>query len=189
MLRSWCAGDRSQENQLFSTIYPVLRSMARNQWRGHRDGMTLQATDLAHDAYLRLFEDSAIDWKTRAQFFAVASTVMRRVIIDYIRERSAIKRGGEVKKISLSSLTDPDFQLLQTEENWLGLDRVLEIFEQIDPQGSRIVEMRYFIGMTVSEISQALDCSITSVERQWRAARSWLQLQMEDCELSSALKK
>ena len=179
LLRSWCAGDRSQESVLFQSVYPMLRGMAQNQMHGRRDGMTLQATDLAHEAYLRIFEQSKQDWKTRAQFFALAATVMRRAVIDYLRERSALKRGGEVQKISLTSLSDSDMPVSQTDEDWLRLDHVLTELEQFDPASSRVVEMRYFMGMTVAEISQALDCSVSTIERQWRSARAWLHQRME----------
>jgi RNA polymerase sigma factor (TIGR02999 family) len=177
-LRDWCAGDRSHESTLFQIVYPMLRGMAHNQMRGKQDGMTLQATELAHEAYLRIFEQSKQDWKTRSQFFALAATVMRRVVIDYLRERNAVKRGGEIQKVSLTSIGEAEMPA-STEEDWLKLDFVLLELEQFDPSSSRIVEMRYFIGMTVPEISQALECSISTVERQWRGARAWLHRRIQ----------
>ena len=105
---------------------------------------------------------------------------MRRAVIDYLRERSALKRGGEVQKISLTSLSDSDMPVSQTDEDWLRLDHVLTELEQFDPASSRVVEMRYFMGMTVAEISQALDCSVSTIERQWRSARAWLRVLRHD---------
>jgi RNA polymerase sigma factor (TIGR02999 family) len=181
-LRAWCAGDRAHESTLFQIVYPMLRGMAHKQMWGKQDGVTLQATELAHEAYLRIFEQSKQDWKTRAQFFALAATVMRRVVIDYLRERSAVKRGGDVQKVSLTSISEAEMPA-STEADWLKLDLVLLELEQFDPGSSRIVEMRYFIGMTVPEISEALECSISTVERQWRGARAWLHRRIQNVEL------
>ena len=178
MLRQWCSGDRSQEAALFEEVYPLLRGMAHKQMHGRRDGMTLQATELASEAYLRLFEQQKRDWQTRAQFYALAATIVRRVVIDYLRERAAQKRGGDVDKISLTSFSDSDLPIIDNSTDFLRLDQVLDELEQFDAASSRIVEMRYFIGMTVTEISTALSCSVSTVERQWRAARAWLHMRI-----------
>ncbi len=179
MLQQWCSGDRSREAKLFEQVYPVLRAIARNQLNASH-GMTLQATDLAHDAFMRLLDQEKSDWKTRSQFFAVAATVVRRVVIDYLRERNAQKRGGAVEKLSLATITDSDMPASeQSDTDWLKLDHVLTELEQFDPQSSRLVEMRYFMGMTVPEISAALDISVSTVERQWRFARAWLHQKLQ----------
>jgi RNA polymerase sigma factor (TIGR02999 family) len=178
MLRAWCSGDRSHESSLFQAVYPMLRGMAHGQMRGQRVGMTLQATDLAHEAYLRIFEQAKQDWQTRNQFFALAATVIRRVVIDYLRERNALKRGGEVHKVSLTSLSDSEAPI-SSDDEWLKLDQVLTELEQFDPASARVVEMRYFMGMTVLEICDALGCSESTVGRQWRSARAWLHQRME----------
>jgi RNA polymerase sigma factor (TIGR02999 family) len=174
MLQHWCSGDKSRESELFAHIYPVLRGMAHNQLRANH-GLTLQATDIAHDAFMRLLSQDKSDWQTRAQFFAVASTIMRRVVIDYLRERSAIKRGGDVRKLSLDAMTDSDTPAAeQSDTDWLKLDFVLSELEQFDAPGARLVEMRYFMGMTVAEICSALNVSTSTIERQWRVTRAWL---------------
>lgn len=180
MLRSWCSGDRSQEAALFSAVYPMLRDMAHKQMHGRRDGMTLQATELASEAYLRLIEQQNRNWQSRAQFYALAATIVRRVVIDYLRERAAQKRGGELEKISLTSLSDSDLPVVDSAVDFLRLDQVLIELERFDPVSARIVELRYFIGMTVTEISSALSCSVSTVERQWRTARAWLMMRIEN---------
>jgi RNA polymerase sigma factor (TIGR02999 family) len=177
-LRAWCAGDRTDEASMFQIVYPVLRGMAHKQMQGNRDGMTLQATEIAHEAYLRIFEKTKQSWKTRGQFFALAATVMRRVVVDYLRERNALKRGGEVQMLSLTSISEAEMPV-STEEEWLKLDHVLSELEQFDADGSRIVEMRYFMGMTVPEISDVLECSISNVEKKWRCARAWLHQRIQ----------
>lgn len=175
MLQHCCAGDKSREAELFGHIYPVLRGMARKQMQVNH-GMTLQATDIAHDAFMRLLDQDKANWKTRAQFFAVASTIMRRVVIDYLRERAAIKRGGDVHKLSLDAMTDSDLPAAeQSDTDWLKLDFVLNELEQFDAASARLVEMRYFMGMTVAEICAALNVSTSTIERQWRFTRAWLQ--------------
>jgi RNA polymerase sigma factor (TIGR02999 family) len=174
MLQHWCSGDKSREAELFAHIYPLLRGMAHNQLRANH-GMTLQATDIAHDAFMRLLDQEKTDWRTRAQFFAVAATIMRRVVIDYLRERAAIKRGGDVQKLSLDAMTDSETPAaVQSDTDWLRLDFVLTELEQFDASGARLVEMRYFIGMTVAEICTALNVSASTIERQWRFTRAWL---------------
>jgi RNA polymerase sigma factor (TIGR02999 family) len=177
-LRAWCAGDRANEAALFKFVYPVLRGMAHKQMQGQRGGVTLQATEIAHEAYFRIFEQGERDWKTRSQFFALAATVMRRVFIDHLRERNAQKRGGELHRVSLTSIDEAEMPA-STGDEWLKLDQVLSELEQFDPSSSRVVEMRYFLGMTVQEIALALGCSSSNIERQWRGARAWLHRRIE----------
>jgi RNA polymerase sigma factor (TIGR02999 family) len=180
-LRAWYQGDRSGEKRLFDEIYPVLRGIAHRQLQAHKAGaMTLQATEVAHEGFMRLFGQQAIDWQTRAQFFAIAATIVRRVVIDYLRERSAQKRGAGVEKISLAVLTDSDSPALaDNTEDWIRLDQVLAELEDFDPASAKIVELRYFVGMTVPEIAQLQEISVSSVERQWRTARAWLHQRMQ----------
>ena len=142
--------------------------------------MTLQATELASEAYLRLVGQQKQDWQTRAQFYALAATIVRRVVIDYLRERAAQKRGGDLQKISLTVLSDSDLPVIGNATDFLRLDQVLLELEQFDPASAQIVELRYFIGMTVPEIGAALSCSVSTVERQWRTARAWLLMRIEN---------
>jgi RNA polymerase sigma factor (TIGR02999 family) len=181
-LRAWYRGDRSGESALFAEIYPVLRAIAYRQLHANRSGgLTLQATEVAHEGLMRLFQQQSVDWQTRAQFFAIAATIMRRVVIDYLRERSAQKRGSGVEKISLSLLTDSDSPLAaaQDQTDWLRLDVVLSELESFDKSAAQVIELRYFVGMTVPEIAALNEISVSTVERQWRSARAWLHQRME----------
>jgi RNA polymerase sigma factor (TIGR02999 family) len=180
-LRAWYSGDRSDEKRLFDEIYPVLRGIAHRQLRANKAGaLTLQATELAHEGFMRLFGQQATDWQTRAQFFALAATIVRRVVIDYLRERSALKRGANVEKVSLAVLTDSDSPALaDATEEWIALDQVLAELEGFDAASAKVVELRYFVGMTVAEIAQLQEISASTVERQWRTARAWLYQRMK----------
>ena len=132
-----------------------------------------------------MIEQQKQDWETRSQFYAFAATIVRRVVIDYLRERAAQKRGGEIERISLTGLVDSDLPVVNNAVDFLRLDNVLYELEKFDAASARIVEMRYFMGMTVQEISTALSCSVSTIERQWRTARAWLHMRIENPEESS----
>jgi RNA polymerase sigma factor (TIGR02999 family) len=161
--------------RLIALVYTELRAIAGRAMRRERQGHTLQATVLVHEAYLRLVEQPGIQWQSRAQFFGFAAQVMRRVLVDYAREHRALKRGGAAAKVSL------DDALLVTEDH---LDRVLMIDDslrklaEVDPDQSHVVELRFFAGMSVEETAEALGISTATVKREWSHAKAWLQRDM-----------
>jgi RNA polymerase sigma factor (TIGR02999 family) len=181
LLGRWHAGDRSVENEIFAELYPLLRSLAQRSL-GDARGYTVQPTELAHEAYLRLAEQQRVDWKNRGHFFAIAGRVVRRVVIDYLRERGAQKRGAGDDKISLDEINDSDLPLLEAGSDWLRLDLILNDLEKVDPAAARLVEQRYFAGLSVDEIAAAQGVSRSSVNRQWRLVRAWLEASLgTDC--------
>jgi RNA polymerase sigma factor (TIGR02999 family) len=181
LLREWGGGDRSNERALFAEIYPVLRGIAHRQLGSiSRRNMTLQATEIAHEGFMRLFSQERTDWQTRGQFYSLAATVVRRVVIDYLRERSTEKRGSDVEKVSLSVITDSDMPGAEDGAiDWLSLDQSLLELAEFDAASAKVVELRYFVGLTVAEIAVLHDCSPSTIERQWRSARAWLHLRLQ----------
>jgi len=174
LLAAWRQGDRSVEDALAAAIYPVLRELSRAQVRRHSGRLTLAATELANEAYERLHRQRAVDWQNRDHFFAIASTVIRRVIVDYLRQRGSEKRGGDAVMVELDhveagELTNPDDGI-----DWLALDQALTELGAVDAECARVVEMRLFSGLTVEQIADVNGSSTATVGRQWRFARVWL---------------
>lgn len=171
LLRAWREGETAALDRLLPMVYDELRRIAAQRMRGNR-GDTLQPTALVHEAFLRLAGQS-IDWQDRGHFFAVASRAMRRVAVDHWRAQGALKRGGEQPRIALedgegaAAVEPPSVDLM-------ALDDALNRLEQLSPQQARVVELRYFAGLSLEEIAEALDRSRSSVFRDWRAARAWL---------------
>jgi RNA polymerase sigma factor (TIGR02999 family) len=166
-------GDRSAFDRLLAAIYPVLREMARAQRRGQRAGHTLDATALVHEAYLRMVRYRDVSWQGRAHFFGSAAKTMRRVLVDHARARSAEKRRGEHVTLA-TGIAQED----------VGLDRVLEIENALErleterPRWVRVVECRYFAGLTLDETAEALGISHATVSNDWRLARAWLKQEL-----------
>lgn len=173
LLAHWREGDRAAGDALATAIYPVLLDLARGQLRRHGE-LTLRATELAHEAYARLLPQSGVDWRNRAHFYAIAATVMRRVVIDYLRQRSADKRGGDVLFVPLQDLGRDETPAAGDPVDWLAVDQALNELAALDPDSARVVEMRLFSGLSVEEIAAVLDSSTATVGRQWRFARTWL---------------
>jgi RNA polymerase sigma factor (TIGR02999 family) len=174
LLDAWKQGDRSVENALAARIYPVLRDLAKSQVRRNAGLLTLSATELAHEAYERLHQQQRVDWRNRQHFFAIAATVMRRVVIDYLRMRSADKRGGETVFVSLDDSREAEATESDTMIDWLALDHALDELTRSDADCARVVELRLFSGLTVEEIADVTASSTATVGRQWRFARTWL---------------
>src|SRR5215831_11414100 len=152
-------------------VYEELRRIARLYLRRGRSEHTLQATALVHEAYLRLIDQRSVDWRNRAQFIGLAATMMRRVLINYARERSAAKRGGGAERVSL---TLAEGVAESPAVDVVALHDALEQLEAIDPRKSRIVELKFFGGLTTVEAADVLDVSHATVERDWKVARAWL---------------
>ena len=164
-------GDQNAAAQLVPLVYEELRRMASNCLRHERPGHTLQATALVHEAYIKLAGQPDAKWQNRAQFFAVASQLMRRILVDYARAQLRSKRGGKQQKISLddSLLVSPD----RTDE-LLAINESLARLEAMDPRQARIVELRYFGGLTLDETAEVLRVSSKTVLREWNVAKAWL---------------
>lgn len=156
--------------QLFQLLYDELRRLAQHHFQKERPDHTLQATALVHEAYLRLISMDQ-DWRSRTQFFALASAAMRRVLVDHARAKHAAKRPGSQRKVDL------DEALLlcrQSYDDLIALDLALERLSQLDPRQTRLVELRYFGGLTLEETAEALGVSSITVQRDWVIAKSWL---------------
>ena len=160
--------------ELVAAVYQELRFMARNAL-AHEGGQTLQATDLVHEAYLRLVGRGQISWENRAHFFTSAAEAMRRILIDRARSRSRIKRGGGGQRIELSAGMATEEPL---PEELLAVDEALTRLESIDPTMSMVVKLRYFAGFSVPETAELLKISPRSVDRYWAAARAWFQREL-----------
>jgi RNA polymerase sigma factor (TIGR02999 family) len=174
LLLAWGRGDEAARDELIPLVYDTLRRIARHQLRGERAGHTLETNALINEAYLELVEQS-VSWQNRAHFFGIAARLMRQLLVDYARARGRLKRGGDRQQISLMAA---DRIAQERAVDLLALDEALETLAQADPQRSRIVELRFFGGLTIEETAQVLGVSTPTVERGWRAARAWLQTEL-----------
>jgi RNA polymerase sigma-70 factor (ECF subfamily) len=171
LLNKLSAGDQEAAAQLVPLVYEELRHLAARRLRHERPGHTLQATALVHEAYVKLAAQRDAKWQNRAQFFGVASQVMRRILVDYARGQQRIRRGGKQQKVSLDDvvLVSPD----RTEEV-LAVHESLARLEELDARQARIVELRYFGGLTVDEIAELVGVSTKTVMRELKVAKAWL---------------
>ena len=180
LLRSWREGDASAEGALLEAIYDDLHRRAERFLRGERRGHTLQPTALVHEAYLRLRPQRHVEWQDRAHFYAIAARSMRRVLLDHARKRHTESRGGGMAPVALEDAGE----LAATQPAELvRLDEALQELQGADEASARVVELKFFGGLTTEEIAEALECSTSTVERQWRTARAWLQSQLDCREL------
>jgi len=169
-------GNRVKVDLLLPLIYDELRSLAMNYLRRERADHTLQATALVHEAYLRLIDQTRVNWQNRAHFFGVAAQLMRRLLVDYARKHNAEKRGADFQKLTLDENIE---KAVVRSEEILALDRALEELAALDEQKARIVELRYFGGLTVEETAEVLGVTPITIKRHWRMARAWLYGQMK----------
>jgi len=171
LLKDWSGGDEGALGKLIPLVQPELHRLAHHYMSRERTGHTLQTTALLNEAYLQLVDDPKRNWQNRTHFMAAAAQLMRRIIVDYARERRSLKRGGGALKVSL------DEAALVTEkqsEELLALDEALERLGVQDPRKRQIVELRYFGGLTVEETAEFLKLSHRTVKREWRIAKAWL---------------
>jgi RNA polymerase sigma factor (TIGR02999 family) len=170
-LQAWNSGDEAALDRLAEHVYPELRQMARRYMNNEREHNTLQATALVHEVYLRLVDVTKVEWQARAQFFAMAAQMMRRILVDAARARSSHKRGGAAPKINLDEMAvlSP-----APERSIVALDDALTAFSKVAPRQARVVELRYFGGLTEEEIVAALKISPRTVRRDWDLAKAWL---------------
>lgn len=174
LLKRWAAGDAQALDELVPLVYDELRRLAARHLHQERDGHTLTPPGLVHEAFMRLSNDRELQFESRAQFFGLASRLMRHVLIDHARARAAHKRGTPV--VSLDELGDGAQAAGHTPDllDLLALDQALQRLEQLDPQQCRVVELRFFGGLSVDETAAALAISPASVKREWASARAWL---------------
>jgi len=171
LLRAWNGGDEAALGRLAERVYPELRNIARRYVKNERHANTLQATALVNEVYLRLVDVTKVEWRARAQFFAMAAQMMRRILVDAARARGANKRGGNTPKVNL----DETAILSNTPDRTiLALDEALTAFSQVAPRQARVVELRYFGGLTEEEVVAALKISPRTVRRDWDFAKAWL---------------
>ncbi len=171
VLRELSDGDQHAPARLMPLVYDELRKLSQGYLQDERRDHTLQATALVHEAYIRLVDWENVTWQNRAHFFAVAAQVMRRILVDHARERSAQKRGGGMPKLSL----DEAVSFAQEREvDLVALDDALKSLAQLDETQSKIVELRFFGGLTIEETAEALGISPATVKREWTLAKAWL---------------
>jgi RNA polymerase sigma factor (TIGR02999 family) len=171
LLRAWGNGEESALARLTEHVYPELRQMARRHLLNQAQGNTLQATALVHEVYVRLVDVTRVDWQARAQFFAIAAQIMRRILVDTARKRGSRRRDGVPERVNLD-----DSAVLSPEPDRfiLDVDEALTAFSKVAPRQAKVVELRYFGGLTEEEIVAALNISLRTVRRDWDLAKAWL---------------
>jgi RNA polymerase sigma factor, TIGR02999 family len=177
LLLSWSNGDASAAERLLPAIYDDLHRQAARAMRREGDDHTLQATALVHEAYLRLVDQRRVQWRNRSHFFGIAAQAMRRVLVDHARGRLAAKRGGGMKQLTLSGADEAAANADEGIEV-LALHEALERLAQLDPDQARLVELRYFGGLTIEETAEALGVSPATMKREWAVARAWLRREL-----------
>jgi RNA polymerase sigma factor (TIGR02999 family) len=186
LLKRWSDGDASAIDALWPLVYDDIRRMAGRQIAGERGGHTLQATALVNEAFIRLAGERAFEWQRREQFLALAAQIMRRVLVDYARQRGAKRRGDGAKRVSIHDTWAADeVDQLQALDAFhdesvdvLAIDSALTRLQQVDEPQSRIVELRYFGGLTLEETARAAGISLATVKREWAMARAWLRREL-----------
>ena len=175
LLRAWSGGDQAALYRLAERVYPELRRMARRYMKNERQANTLQSAGLVHEVYLRLVDADKVEWRERAQFYAMAAQMMRRILVDAARARASKKRGGSAAKVNIddNAVLSPE-----PDQSILALHEALAAFSRLAPRQARVVELRYFGGLTEEEIVAALDISPRTVRRDWSFAKAWLSREL-----------
>jgi RNA polymerase sigma factor (TIGR02999 family) len=182
LLLNWGQGDQGAREALIPLVYDELRRLARRHLRRERPDHTLQSAALVNEAYLRLIRQDQPQWENRAHFFGVAAQLMRHILVDHARNRMAAKRGAGAPRLTL----DPEIALPQQREvDLVALDDALNQLAALDQQQSRVVELRFFGGLSIEETSVVLEISPATVKREWATARAWLQREMKNKDTST----
>jgi len=178
MLIELTDGNSEVVNQILPHIYDELRKLAGSYLRRERSDHTLQPTALVHEAYMKLIDQKQVKWQNRAHFFGIAAQVMRRILMDHARKHKAEKRGGEADKLPL----EEEILLVSQESSsqLIALDDALKALAELDPQKAKIVELRYFGGLSIEETAEVIGVSVPTVNRQWKTAKAWLYGQLAD---------
>jgi RNA polymerase sigma factor (TIGR02999 family) len=177
LLRAWANGDPAALEQLTPLVYEELRRIAGHFMQDERPGRTIQTTALVHEAYLKLIDVTNVDWQHRAHFFAVSAQIMRRILLDRARRRVAAKRGGASPQVNLDEV--PDMGSGRARE-LIALDDALTALAKVEPRKARIIELRFFTGLSIEETAEVLKVSPDTVKRDWRLARAWLLAELAD---------
>ena len=182
LLHDWSQGDETALEKLIPIVYDELRRQAANYMRRERPGQSLQTTALVHEAFLKLVNQRAVEWQNRNHFFAIAAHVMRRILVDHARQHQAEKRGGADR--TMLPIDDAEVSVEEPEVDLVALDQALERLALLDEQQSRVVELRFFSGLSVEETAEVLNVSTRTVKREWRAAKAWLLRELSRGELA-----
>ena len=178
MLIELTDGNQEVVNEILPHIYDELRRLANSYLRRERSNHTLQPTALVHEAYMKLIDQKRVRWQNRAHFFGIAAQVMRRILLDHARKHQADKRGGEVEKLPI----EEEILIVSHDKSaeLIALDDALESLAKLDPQKARIVELRYFGGLSIEETAEVVGVSVPTINRQWRMAKAWLYSQIAE---------
>ena len=176
LLVRWRGGDREALDCLLPIVYDELRRIARHYLQGERPGHTLQSTALVNEAYVRMVAQDFPQWQNRAHFFAVAAQLMRQILVDHARSHRASKRGGSVFKVALDEAEE---QPLATDLDIVALDDALKNLAEMDPQQSKVVELKFFAGLSIDDTAEVLGISSSTVKRDWITARAWLYRELD----------
>ena len=174
LLARWSSGDETVEETLIKSIYPILMEKARLNRIKHKDFLTLDTREVANEAYLALIKLKHLSFNDRVHFHAIAAKVTRQLVIDHLRKRSNQRSGGGQKPLALDEIEDQVASNAQHPVDWLSIDQALSRLAEVDPICAKVVEMKFFSGMTGEEIALACDCSEVTIRRKWRFARAWL---------------
>ncbi len=180
LLDAWSAGDTGAFEDLLPLIVDDLRRIAQNQMQHEAPGHTLEATAVVNELYLELVGRRSVHWQSRAQFFATMAQLIRRILVDHARRRAARRKGGDVVYVTLDRAADFPAAAGDAGIDLLALDQALDRLAEMDPRQARIVEMRFFAGMTLSETAGHLEVSTMTVKRDWRSARLWLLSELDE---------
>ena len=176
LLAAWSNGDQTALDQLTPLVYDELHRLARRYMRRESPGHTLQTSALVNEAYLRLVDQKKVHWQNRSHFFGIAAQLMRRILVDHVRSHGRAKRRGDAQRLSL------DATVIMSKERVVDLvtiDEALSTLAKLDPQKSRIVEMKFFGGLSTDEVAECLHVSSRTIEREWRKAKAWLKAALE----------
>jgi len=171
LLQRFGKGDKAAADQLLPLVYNELKRLAASRMKQERQGHILQTTALVHEVYVKLAVGQPVDWQSRAHFFAIAAQHMRRIIVDHARAAAAGKRGGGAVSVSLDDFNGTS---LPPDESLLALDEALEALKHVDARAAKVIELRYFGGLTERETAEVLNIGVTTMKRDWEFARTWL---------------
>lgn len=174
LLKRWSDGEEKARDELMQLVYDELHKIAVNYLRRERREHTIQPTALVNELFLKLSEQHSMSWQNRAQFFGIAAEMMRRILVDYARAHIASKRGGDRRCVSLRNIPFGK----ETDADLLALNDALQRLEQIDPDQARVVELKFFGGLTIKEIEEVMQISHATVEREWRMAKAFLKAEL-----------
>ncbi len=179
LLDAWSAGDTGAFDELLPLVLDDLRRMAQKQMDRETPGHTLEATALVNELYLKLVGKRTVHFESRTQFFATMARLMRRILVDHARRRSALKKGSDAVRVTFDKALDVPESSGADSIDLVALDEALDRLAEMDPRQARIVEMRFFAGMTLAETARSLEVSVMTVKREWRTARLWLMRELD----------